>query len=364
MHAREFRRHVGPLHNGLDPVGDERRCFVRVDLILGGAGNGHVTGDVPRPLALVVFDAEVFGIFPDPASANLLEFHHPGKLVLVETVPVVDESVGVAGGDYPGAQVDEFFDGVLSHVARPRHGTNLPPQAVAPVGQHVLQEVHGSVSRGLAPDQAPAVGQTLAGHDADPAVHDPLVLAEHEADLARSDADVAGGDISILADVTVEFGNQGLAEPHDFTIGLSLGVEVGSAFGAAHGKPRQAVLEDLLEAQKLEDALVDGRVEAHAALVGTDGVVELHAPGPVGPYAPFVILPRYPEDDDPIRLRHPFQDTGFPVFRVLGDVGQHRFSHLPRCLMELGFVRISANEPGHELFQIGLELTQHGSALS
>ena len=43
------------------------------------------------------------------------------------------------------------------------------------------------------------------------------------------------------------------------------------------GRRGQAVLEDLLEAQELDDAEVDGGVEAQAALVGADGGVVLHA---------------------------------------------------------------------------------------
>ena len=64
---------------------------------------------------------------------------------------------------------------------------------------------------------------------------------------------------------------------HDLVVGLALGVEVGTALAAAHGKGGQAVLEDLLETQEFEHAQGDRRVKAQAALVGSDGGVELDA---------------------------------------------------------------------------------------
>ena len=62
-----------------------------------------------------------------------------------------------------------------------------------------------------------------------------------------------------------------LAEAHNLSVGLALRVEVGAALAAAHGQRGKAVLEDLLEAQELDDAQVDGRMQAQAALVGSDG---------------------------------------------------------------------------------------------
>lgn len=46
---------------------------------------------------------------------------------------------------------------------------------------------------------------------------------------------------------------------------------------AAHGEGGEGVLEDLLEAQELDDGQGDSGVETKAALVGSDSLVELHA---------------------------------------------------------------------------------------
>ena len=60
-------------------------------------------------------------------------------------------------------------------------------------------------------------------------------------------------------------------------VGFALGVEVAAALAAADGQAGEAVLEDLLEAEELDDAEVHRGMEAQAALVGADGAVELHA---------------------------------------------------------------------------------------
>src|SRR5690606_38867243 len=104
-----------------------------------------------------------------------------------------------------------------------------------------------------------------------------LVLAEHEADLALADADVAGRHVCILAQMTAELGHEGLAEAHDLALAAALGIEVRPALAAADGHSRQRVLEDLLEAQELDRAEHHARMEAQAALVGAERGVELHA---------------------------------------------------------------------------------------
>jgi hypothetical protein len=84
-------------------------------------------------------------------------------------------------------------------------------------------------------------------------------------------------DVGVRADVAEQLGHEALAEAHDFVVALALGIEVGAALAAAHGERGEAVLEDLLEGQELEDAEVDGRMEAQAALVRADGAVHLDA---------------------------------------------------------------------------------------
>ncbi len=136
--------------------------------------------------------------------------------------------------------------------------------------EHVFHEIDGAVSGGFLADERAAEGEAFAGEDASEAVFEAFVGSEEVADFSGTDADVACGDVRVLADVAVELDHHGLAEAHDFAVGAAFGVEVGAAFGAAHGEAGEAVFEDLFEAEEFEDALCDGGVEAEAAFVGAD----------------------------------------------------------------------------------------------
>src|SRR5690606_18937331 len=108
------------------------------------------------------------------------------------------------------------------------------------------------------------------------AVRDPLVLAEHEPELTGADADVAGGDIGVLPEVAVQLRHEALAEAHDLGVAATLRIEVRAALRTTDRQAGEGVLEDLLEAEELHDAEVDGGAEAQAALEGPECAVELH----------------------------------------------------------------------------------------
>ena len=50
--------------------------------------------------------------------------------------------------------------------------------------------------------------------------------------------------------MAVQFRHETLAEPHDLIVAAALGVEIGAALGAAHGKAGEAVLQNLLKTQE------------------------------------------------------------------------------------------------------------------
>src|SRR5690606_26649728 len=78
------------------------------------------------------------------------------------------------------------------------------------------------------------------------AVGDALVLAEHVADLALTDADVASRDVGVLTQVAVQLGHEALAEAHDFVVAAPLRIEVAAALARADRHAGESVLEHLL----------------------------------------------------------------------------------------------------------------------
>ena len=62
-----------------------------------------------------------------------------------------------------------------------------------------------------------------------------VVMSTRDSDFNAIDADVAGGNIDVRADMPIELGHETLAEAHDLMVALSLRIEVRATFAAAHG---------------------------------------------------------------------------------------------------------------------------------
>ena len=341
-------RHVGAFGHRLEAVAEQRSGVVGVEFVLGRAGHGDVARHAPRPFAPEVGAAEVLGVLADAPAPHFLQVLQPGEPFRVDAVRVVDEPRRIGSRHHLGAEFGELLDAVEGHVAGAGDHRGLASHVVAAALQHLAQEVRRAVAGCLLAHQTAAEGQPLAGEDAREAVAEPQVGAEQIADLAGAHADVARRHVGFRADVAMQFAHHRLAEAHHFVGALAARVEVRAALGAAHRQAGEAVLEDLLEAEELEDALGDRGMEAQAALVRADGVVELHPPGAIDAYPPGVVQPRDAKDDDAVRLRQPFQN---PRFLVLGIRRQHRhqrFRDLVDRLVELRLARIAAHQAVHE----------------
>src|SRR5690606_492774 len=151
-------------------------------------------------------------------------------------------------------------------------------------------------------------------------------------------------------EMAVEFGHEGLAKAHDLAIRAAAGVEVGAALAAADRHAREGVLEDLLESEELDDAEVHRRMEAEAALVGSQSRVELHAEAAVDLNLAGVVDPRDPEDDLPLRLADPLDQGIVRIIGMLGDHPAQALQHLVNGLVELSLARIAAQDLGKDGF--------------
>ena len=143
-----------------------------------------------------------------------------------------------------------------------------------------------------------------------------------------------------------------LAEAHHFVVTLALGIEVRSALAAAHGERGERVLECLLEGQELQDAKVDGRVEAQAAFVGADCAVHLDAETAVDLHGALVVNPGHAEHDHALRLDDAVEDAGGDVFRVSVEHEPQRIEHFLDCLVKFGFRRIFCLYLRHDFLNV------------
>ncbi|MPM16585.1 hypothetical protein SDC9_62966 [bioreactor metagenome] len=334
-------RHVGPLGDELRPVLHQGDRMIAADLVLGRARQGdldrHVpdasAGDEPGPGAQR-------GVVRDPAALLQLD---PLEQFEVDAVRVHDVTGRVGDGDRPSAQLLGHLDGVDRHVARAGHRDHLAVQVLALHPQHLGDEVDQPVPGRLGAGQGTAPGETLAGQHAglEP-VGESLVLPEQVADLAAADPDVTCRDVGVLTDVARQLGHERLAEAHHLVVGLVVRVEVGAALAAAHRQPGEGVLEDLFEAEELDDPGVHRGVESQATLVGAERRVELDPVAPVDPDLAGVVDPRDAEHDLALRLDDPVEDRRLDVLGMLGEHRAEALEDLMDGLVEFRFSLVAA----------------------
>ena len=146
-----------------------------------------------------------------------------------------------------------------------------------------------------------------------------------------------------------------LAEGHDFLVGLALGVKVRTALAAANGQAGEGILENLLKAEELENTEVHRGVEAQAALVGADGVVELHAVALVDADVAFIVHPGHAEEDHAIRLDHALEDGVALVDGIAVHDRREGFEHFARRLMKFRLAGILFDQLFQNFLCVGHE---------
>ncbi|SLH49457.1 Uncharacterised protein [Mycobacteroides abscessus subsp. abscessus] len=93
-------------------------------------------------------------------------------------------------------------------------------------------------------------------------------------------------------------------------------------------------------------------MEAQAALVRTEGGVELHPETAVDLHAPLVVDPGHAEDDLALGLAQPPQDGAVGVLGVLGHDRAEAFQYLEGGLMELDLAGVAPQDLLVDLVQL------------
>jgi hypothetical protein len=229
----------------------------------------------------------------------------------------------------------------------------------------VLKKLGGVINSAeagcLGTDERAAVRNALTGENAGELIAKALILAEEITDLSCADTDITRRNVGIRTDVLLKLGHEALAEAHNLKIGLALRIKVRAALAAAHGQRGEGVLEGLLEAEELDNALVNGGMEAKTALVRTDRAVELDSEAAVYLNATVIIYPRNAELDDSFGLNDSFKNAKLDVFGMCLDHGLDGLKNLLDSLMEFGLVGVSLLHASHEFVKI--LILKHGMYL-
>ena len=345
--------HVADFGHEAHAVLDELTGVVAVHLVLRGAGQGDVHFALPGLASGEELAAgELLGIRSHDVVAAGAELQHVVYLLGVEAGGVVDVAVGAGDGDNLGTQLGGLEGCAPCHIAEARDSHGLALNGLALLLEDALHEVEGAEAGGLRADARAAEAQALARECAVVLVDEALVHAVHVAHLAAAHAYVACGHVAVGTEVLPETEHEGLAETHDLAVALAAGREVAAALGAAHGQRGEGVLEGLLEAEELQDAEVDGSVEADAALVRADGVVELYAVAYVVLYFALVVDPCHAEGDDAVGLDHALDDFVALEFGMLIVDVLYGHEHLFYGLKIFLLAGVLGLEVGHDFVNI------------
>ena len=182
--------------------------------------------------------------------------------------------------------------------------------------EHLSCIEYDTVACSLISASKTAVRNALTGECAVIAVADSLILAHHVANLSAAYAEVTCGNVGVGTDVSVKLSHKGLAETHDFHIGLAVGVEISAALAAADGQTGQRVLEDLLKTEELNNTDIYIGSKTETALVRTKRAVELNTEAAVYLHLAVIVNPRNSEHNLSLRFGDSLNESHLFVLGV------------------------------------------------
>ncbi len=166
-------------------------------------------------------------------------------------------------------------------------------------------------------------------------------MSEHKANLSSAHAYIACRNVGIRPDMAGQLRHEALAEAHNLRVALGLRVEIRPSLASAHHQPGEGILQNLLEAEELDYAKVNGRVEPDASLVRPQSTVEFNAKTTVDTKITLVVLPWNAENQLPLRLDHALKNAGADVLGVSLKHGRKTVQDLFDRLVELWLTGIA-----------------------
>ncbi len=105
-HSFQRRGHVGAFHHDLAAVAQQFLGVFLVELVLDGARQSDIHGNVPRPAAgMELHSLELVGVILHAVAAGRAHFQHEFNLFTGNAVLVIHVAVGTGNGHNLGAQI-------------------------------------------------------------------------------------------------------------------------------------------------------------------------------------------------------------------------------------------------------------------
>jgi len=249
--------------------------MISVDFVLGSAWKSNFTWDFLSPngtfgvfVALKIW--EEFRNLAKRCSCDILDVLDGIKVLLGHPILEEDCAVGIGNRDWDSTEFKKLLACTLSNVTRARNHAALALDVFFTRVEHFAKEVDETKASSFWALEGTTESESFAGKNTFEDISDTLVLAEEITDFTSTNTNITSWNISISTDMAVKFGHEGLAETHNFTIGLASWVEIGTTFATTHWESSKGILEDLFKAEEFEDRKVNIVTETKTTLVWAD----------------------------------------------------------------------------------------------
>ena len=334
--------HIGNFYVIFYAVGDDVLSIFQTNLVLSGARHNNVNLNFPRTFACKERYTEFISIILNFITAGSTHFEHKVDLFGgVDTLFIIDITVGTGNGYNLTAEFGYFLNGTPSNVTETGNSKGLTLDIFTKALEQFNSVINCAKTGSFGTNERTAVGQALTGENAGELISQSLILTVQITNFSCTYADITGRNVGISADVFGKFGHKALAETHHFAVTLTARIEVRTALTAAHGQRGQRVLEGLLKAEEFNNRSVYGRMETQAALIRTDGRVELNSETSVYLRFAVIVNPRNTEGDLSFGFYHTLDYACFYQVRSFLNDGFECFQNLGNSLNEFGLAGIS-----------------------
>ena len=172
----------------------------------------------------------------------------------IDPIRIIDIAVRVRAGHNLCTEFLRLLDCICSNIAGAGDDNRFACEINTFCIKHILDEVEKAIARCFGTCKAAPIVNALARQNTRIiGVTDALILPEQIADLTPADTDIAGRNIQVRPNVTIELRHKALAELHDLIVGASMWIEIRSSLGTADGQSCQGVLIDLLESKEFQN---------------------------------------------------------------------------------------------------------------
>ena len=228
--------HVGAFRYGETAIGKKSACIVAVDFVLSGRGHGDIAFFIPRTGSFDIFTTVFFGVFADTAAVNVFQFEDISQFFGVDTVGIVDVTIAIGHSDDFRAEADQFLYRVLCNVTRTGNSNHFAFDVDVAGFQHFEQEIYVSVTGRFGTNERTSEFEAFSGERSGIFPSQFFVHAVHITHFATAHTYITGRNVGLRTDVSPQFGNEGLAEAHDFGIGFTARAEIRTSFTSTHGE--------------------------------------------------------------------------------------------------------------------------------